>query len=211
MRLTVACVLWMGEFENRLYSPAWVHRLLHQVSEHLPEPFRFVCLSNVDVPGVETIPLRTTWPGWWAQLEVYNPSLDLGDRVLYLDLDVFITGDLTPIVHFPAPIAFMPPSHVFGGLKPRELPGVVRQYQASCSAFTPPAGMEIFDDCTPLALHTFRSSQDWIGHRSPDYPTMPPEWFAKAKQCRDGVPEGVKVVLAHRVDLIGKSLAEVAA
>jgi hypothetical protein len=24
-----------------------------------------VCLSDVDVPGVETIPLRHGWPGWW--------------------------------------------------------------------------------------------------------------------------------------------------
>jgi cytochrome c1 len=45
----------------------------------------------------------------------------------------------------------------------------------------------------------------------PDLPTMPPAWFAKVKQCRHGVPADVKVVLAHRVNLIGRSMTEVAA
>lgn len=211
MRLTVVCVLWMGDFEGRRYSPAWVTRLRDMVSAWLPEPHRFVCLSNVDVPGVETLPLTTGWPGWWAKLEVFNPALDLGARVLYLDLDVFVTGDLTPIVEFPAPFALMPPSHVFSGLKPRVLPGVVRRYQASCMVFDPPQGRELFEDCDSQVRARFRSDQDWTGHRLPDCEIMPPAWFAKASQCRNGVPADVRVVLAHRAHLIGRSLAEVAA
>lgn len=211
MRLTVACVLWMGTFEDRHYSPAWVSRLRDQVAAALPLPHRFVCLSNVDVPGVETLPLVTGWPGWWAKVEVFNPALALGDRVLYLDLDVFVTGDLTPIAQFPAPFALMPPSHIFGALRPRELPGVVRRYQASCLVVDRPQGRELFEECGPEVMARFRADQDWIGHRRPDAATMPPEWFAKAPQCRAGVPSGVRLVLAHRVDLIGRTLAEVAA
>lgn len=211
MRLTVACVLWMGEFEQRHYSPAWVYRLREMVAAHLPRAHRFVCLSNVDAPGVETLPLLTDWPGWWAKLEVFNPALDLGDRVLYLDLDVFVTGDLQPIVDVPSSLALMPPSHVFGALRPRVLPGVVRRYQASCMVFDPPAGRELYEECTADTRTLFRSDQDWIGHRLPECPTMPREWFAKAKQCRHGVPPGVRLVLAHRVDLIGRTLDEVGA
>lgn len=47
-----------------------------------------VCLSDVDVPGVKTIPLRTDWPKWWAKLEMFGPSLD-GD-VLMIDLDTVV-------------------------------------------------------------------------------------------------------------------------
>ncbi len=211
MRLTVACVLWMGEFENRRYSPAWVYRLRDMVAESLPVPHRFVCLSNVDVPGVETIPLQTDWPGWWAKVELFNPALDLGDRVLYLDLDVFVTGDLMPIADYPSTMALMPPSHLFGTLKPREMRGVVRKYQASCMVWNPPMGAEIYDQLDADAMTAFRADQDWIGHVHPDAATMPPSWFAKANQCRKGVPSGVRLVLAHRVDLIGRTLAEVAA
>lgn len=209
MRLTVACVLWVGEFENRKYSPEWVLRLRRQVASWLPEPHRFVCLSNVDVHDVETMPLRTNWPGWWAKLELFDPRNDLGERVLYLDLDVFVTGDLTPLGHYPASMALMPPSHVFGGLRPRELPGVVRKYQASCISFAPPAGRALFEECTADTMTTFRSDQDWIGHRLPDCATMPALWFAKSKQCQKGVPRDVRLVLAHRVDLVGRSLREV--
>jgi hypothetical protein len=211
MRLTVVCVLWMGEFEGRHYSPDWVTRLRDQVAAWLPQPYRFVCLSNVEVPGVETIPLVTDWPGWWAKLEIFNPANDLGDRVLYLDLDVFVTGDLRPIVTFPSTLALMPPSHVFGTLRPRDLPGVVRRYQASCIVFSPPEGRYLFDECTPDVRATYRADQDWIGARI-QAPTMPPGWFAKAPHCQGGtVPEGVRIVLAHRVNLVGRSLAEVAA
>lgn len=211
MRLTVACVLWVGTFHDRRYSPAWVTRLRDMVARWLPVPHRFVCLSNVPVPGVETQPLTTDRPGWWAKLEVFNQAQALGGRVLYLDLDVFITGDLTPLATFPAPLALMPPSHVFGGLRPRELPGVVRQFQASCIVFDPPEGRELFDECGPEVLARFRADQDWIGHRRPDAATMPASWFAKAPQCRAGVPPNVRLVLAHRVDLVGRSLAEVVA
>jgi hypothetical protein len=211
VRLTVACVLWVGDFEGRHYSPAWVYRLRDQVAAHLPLAHRFVCLSNVDVPGVETIPLVTGWPGWWAKVEIFNPALDLGNRVVYLDLDVFVTGDLTPIARFPFPLALMPASHVFGTLRPRKLPGVVRRYQASCIAFDPPHGRDLFERCDAAALTEFRSDQDWIGAIRPSCPTFPAAWFAKAKQCRDGVPPAVKVVLAHRVNLVGRTLEEVAA
>lgn len=210
-RLTVVCVLWMGEFRDRHYSPAWVTRLRDQVARHLPIPHRFVCLSNVDVPGVETLPLQTDWQGWWPQVEIYNAERRLGDRVLYLDLDVFVTGDLTPIATYPAPLALMPPSHIFGGLTPRVLPGVVRTYQGTCMVFSPPAGQEFFTHCTPEVMTRYRSCQDWFGARWPDLPTMPPAWFAKAKQCRNGVPSDVRVVLAHKVNLLGRSLGEVVA
>ena len=75
----------------------------------------------------------------------------------------------------------------------------------------PPTGREIFDLNTIDVMERFRADQDWIGHVLPDAATMPPEWFAKARQCRDGVPPDVRLVLAHRVDLIGRTLAEVAA
>jgi hypothetical protein len=210
MRLTVACVLWVGEFEGRHYSPAWVHRLRDQVAAHLPLPHRFVCLSNTEVPGVEVLPLTTGWPGWWAKVEVFNPANDLGTRVLYLDLDVFVTGDLTPLARFPFPLALMPPSHVFGGLRPRNMPGVVRRYQASVIAFDPPHGRDLFEKCGPGPMGEFRSDQDWIGHVRPSCPTFPAAWFAKAKQCRHGVPPEVRVVLAHRANLLGRTLEEVA-
>lgn len=75
--MIVACVLRSGgDFE-----PAHVQWLARQV------PW-LVCLSDVPVAGVETIPLRHDWPGWFAKLEMFGPSLD-GD-VLMFDLDTVV-------------------------------------------------------------------------------------------------------------------------
>lgn len=77
----------------------WVARLQAGVARHLTEgSFRFVCLSDVDVP-CERIPLEHDWPGWWAKCEL----LRLRGPVLGLDLDSAIVGDLTDI----ARVAFM--------------------------------------------------------------------------------------------------------
>lgn len=47
-----------------------------------------MCLSDVPVEGVETIPLAHDWPGWFAKLEMFGPSLQ-GD-VLMMDLDTVV-------------------------------------------------------------------------------------------------------------------------
>lgn len=53
---------------------------------------RSVCLSDVAVPGVETLPLVTDWPGWWAKIEICRP--DIAGDVLFLDLDTVVLADL---------------------------------------------------------------------------------------------------------------------
>jgi hypothetical protein len=90
---TIACVLRSGG----IYTPEWVHRLKRGIERHASAPPRFVCLSDVDVPGVEVLPLREGWPGWWSKIELFRPRL-LTAPTLYLDLDVVIVGDIAPLV-----------------------------------------------------------------------------------------------------------------
>lgn len=75
--MTPVCVLRSGGD----FSPEHVRWLAKQVPG-------LVCLSDVPVPGVETIPLAHDWPGWWAKLEMFAPSLS-GD-VLMIDLDTVV-------------------------------------------------------------------------------------------------------------------------
>jgi len=209
MKVTVVSLLWVGEFESRHYTEEWVYRLRDQVKANLPIPHDFVCFSNTTVRGVDVIPLKRDWVGWWAKMEIFRPDNGLSGRCVYFDLDVFATGNLTPIALYDAPIAFMPPSYMILGQEPRDKPGVVRQYQASCITWEPPVGREFYEKLTHERMHGFRSDQDWMGYLRPHCATMPKEWFAKARQCKDGVPDGVKLVLAHRVNLIGKRLEDI--
>lgn len=58
-----------------------------------------VCLSDIEISGVETLPLKHNWPGWWSKLELFDHHGPLGDQdLLYIDIDTLITGDLKPLI-----------------------------------------------------------------------------------------------------------------
>lgn len=51
----------------------------------------FYCLSDIEIPGVTTIPLKNNWPGWWSKIELFN--IGSNEVQLYMDLDTVITGN----------------------------------------------------------------------------------------------------------------------
>lgn len=71
------------------YQPQHVQAMQRQIAQWAPDA-KFQCLSDTDVPGVETIPLVHNWPGWWAKLELFR----LLGGYLYTDLDNVILGPL---------------------------------------------------------------------------------------------------------------------
>lgn len=107
--LTVACVLKSGG----IYNAEWVRKLRDGVARNLTVPYRFVCLSDVDVP-CERIPLigadygdtrlaGNGWiihPRWWSKLELFRPGLFDGPA-LYFDLDSLIIGSLDEVASYP--------------------------------------------------------------------------------------------------------------
>lgn len=80
------------------YRPEHVQRLGAQAQRYAPqEPF--VCLSDVHVPDVETVPLRHGWPGWWAKLELFRAgAFPDGVRVFYADLDTTFVGRIDDVL-----------------------------------------------------------------------------------------------------------------
>lgn len=92
MTPTIACVLKSGG----RYTAEWVQRLKRGIERHTSEPHSFVCLADVEVPGVEVLPLREGWAGWWSKIELFRPGLLTGPT-LYLDLDVVVVGDVAPL------------------------------------------------------------------------------------------------------------------
>ena len=102
--LAIACVLKLGRWEikqhNRAseYGPKHVQWLKRQCDQQAPG-IRFVCLTDAGIiEGVETIPLRYNWPGWWSKMELFDH--DLG-RVLYMDLDTVVVGSLNQMLNHP--------------------------------------------------------------------------------------------------------------
>jgi hypothetical protein len=94
MQLVIACIKWG-------YPAEYANRLLAGVRRNLALPHRFVCVTQDPAgldPAIEVRPLDDKWPRLWNQLELFRHGTFLpGERVLYLDLDTVITGDLAPL------------------------------------------------------------------------------------------------------------------
>lgn len=100
MSATIICMKW-----GTRYGPHFVNRLYAGVIRHTRMPVRFVCLTDDATglkPGIEVKPLpriavpahiATTNP--WQKLAVWqDPLFDITGDVLFLDIDLVITGPL---------------------------------------------------------------------------------------------------------------------
>ena len=107
---TVLCMRWGG-----LYSKDYVNILYNSVRRYLSGKFRFVCLTDDTeglLEGIEALPLpdlglpaEKLANGGWQKLCVFAPSLyNIEGRVLFLDIDVIITGSLDIFFEKRAPI-----------------------------------------------------------------------------------------------------------
>lgn len=99
--MIIACVLQTKPFNNRgmkiEYTEKYVLWLQQQVRERCGGQYKFVCLSNVKIDGVKTIPLEHDWPGWWSKIELFKNF----NTAFYIDLDTVLTGDITDMVFSP--------------------------------------------------------------------------------------------------------------
>lgn len=102
MNRVVICIKW-----GTVFGSNDVNMLFRACRKYSQKPLRFICLTDDSVgltEGVEAwqIPdiglTDEEWsaPGVWPKLSLFSPDLiDLG-RVLFIDLDMMIVGDLSP-------------------------------------------------------------------------------------------------------------------
>jgi len=77
--------------KSDIYTSEWVYKIKRSLEKNSTIPFRFFCLTNEQLPGVETLKLYHP-NGWWSKMELCRP--DIKGRVHYLDLDTLIVGNL---------------------------------------------------------------------------------------------------------------------
>jgi len=82
------------------YSNDWVYRLSSMVAKNCSAPYRFVCISDRDIEGIETIESTSSLQGWWAKLDYFRPGLFEGPCIS-LDLDITIVGDIAELQREP--------------------------------------------------------------------------------------------------------------
>ena len=91
--ITVACVLWGNKFSDK-----YAQNLKSMVERNTTVPHRFVCFSDRKIEGVETKFLRPGMQGWWNKLQLFDGTLK--GRVVYLDLDTLITGNIDWLMNY---------------------------------------------------------------------------------------------------------------
>lgn len=92
--INVVCVLRKGGVVG--YDASWVEKLQNMVARNLTLPYKFICLSDCDVP-CERIPLETDGDGFWAKMQLFKPGMFTGP-VLYIDLDTVICENINEII-----------------------------------------------------------------------------------------------------------------
>lgn len=95
--VTVLCV----RFGTR-YGREYVERLRNMIARQLTVPYEFVCLTDdlVPIEGVRSIvqPNAKYNRGWWHKVHMFDPDLDIRNRILYFDLDVVIHANIDKLI-----------------------------------------------------------------------------------------------------------------
>jgi hypothetical protein len=176
--LSVVCWRWLPRRGYRsTFPPSTVNVLRSMVARHYPFPHRFVCVTDdptgID-PDVEILedrgdfaglpsPHGAKHPSCYRRLRLFHPEAAqwFGERYVSLDLDLVITGDLSPLFHRPEPIV------MWGDTNPQ--PG--SHYNGSIVLMSAGARPQVWNDFDPqtsprrsLSARCFGSDQGWISY-----------------------------------------------
>ena len=182
---TVVTYLWKdSERLDRGYTFSHEHvRILKRMVErNLTVPHRFVCVSDEPIDGVNTVPLdwRKHVPGTvFLRLMQHRPDIAdlLGQRILSLDVDIVITGNIDHIAQRPEDFViwrnpnFPTPKRAF--------------FQGSVQLFNAGARTCLWEDFDPQATPKWVNwrfggrEQAWISERL--------EWTEATFSAQDGI------------------------
>jgi hypothetical protein len=181
MRLldSVVCWKWNARPGYRsTFGPETVNTLASMVRRHYPHPHRFICVTD-DVKGIDTrvVEVLPAWndyadvpsphggknPSCYRRLRLFHPDAAqwFGERYVSLDLDVVITGDLSPLWNRSEECVF------WGDTNPQ--PG--SHYNGSMMLLTAGARSKVWTNFNPatspresLAARCWGSDQGWISY-----------------------------------------------
>ena len=156
--LTVSTFYWSDPARKRGYkfTHEHIHILKRMVERNLTLPHRFVCVTDDTIEGIETVPI--SWekhvPGTcFVRLCMRNPDFaaKMGERILNLDLDMVIVGNIDSLVDRDEPSVFW---------RNPNWPSPGRAYyQTSIQLFSAGANAELYEDFDP------KETPSWVNWR----------------------------------------------
>lgn len=209
--LTVVCWRWSTPGYRSTFGPEAVNTLFSMVGRHYHAPFRFACVTN-DGAGldsrIEAVPDRADFadirsphgagnPSCYRRLRIFGPDAaeTFGPRIVSLDLDCVITGDLRPLWDRPESfVGWQDPLHAW-------------QINGSMMLLTAGAHPEVwewFDPATSpaesLAAGYKGSDQGWVSQCLSDaarWTRADGVLSYRIDKCAAALPAGAKVVMFH--------------
>lgn len=165
--LVISTWLWGTE----KYGVDDVAKLAAGVRRHLKQPHRFVCFSerHFRMDGVACGIIPDLWltkmKGCYARLRVFDPAWQearFDDRLVTIDLDTVITGELDPLFDRPEPFVILQGANA---ANPCPFNGSLQLLRAG-------AHPEVWADFSIEAaraapFYEFPDDQGWIAHKVP--------------------------------------------
>ncbi len=232
MTANIMCIKW-----GTKYGGAYVNRLYEGVSQHLSQPFRFICLTD-DSSGlsseIEALPLPVTpfdeeefdrrrGGCTWRKVGLFQPGLaDLEGDTLFLDLDVVITGSMDGFFTH-APGQFCVIQDWLEKSRARYLPGRDgRVGNTSIFRFNPQQHTYVYDHFAAnqqWSMDNFRIEQQYVSHALRDDLSFWPETWVRSfkRNCRPTFPlnlimepqepEDMRILVFHGYPLPDQAIA----
>lgn len=200
-KICVVC-LWWGNWGHPV-GPEYINRLYRGVRRHLSAPHRFVCFTDKDnvalEHGIEVLPLDV--PNWkWnlRKMIVYRPDNGLSGRVLMLDLDVVVVGNLDDIAAYDGEFATCEAAY-----RPRGIGGSIVGFSAGtmCGLLWNPLITQ-YDHMKQITRGSERKYYTYCVSSSGlkvDFwqNIYPGQVLSYKRDCKDGLPDGARIVRFH--------------
>lgn len=85
------------------YNAEYVNRLYKMVKRNCTLPFTFVCLTEDPAhlhKDIKVLALPNYLSGWWCKPYMYSADLPIKGTILYMDLDVVISGNIDKLLTY---------------------------------------------------------------------------------------------------------------
>jgi len=200
--LAIACVLKSGG----VYDWDYVFKLFHGVNKYIDRSFKFYCLTDMgngfspktyNDMQVKVIPLTYAWPKWWSKMEMFRCPALYGQRVVFIDLDTIIVGDINQICDYSGPFCVL---NDFNRLGPYVGSGLMAFNGEGLKPL-----FNTFKDRPEFQMDRHRGDQNFIfeNHKDPDFfqSLYPGQVISFKPERGRGVlktlPEDVRIVCFH--------------
>lgn len=171
----------------------YVTRIHEAVRRHLGPRRVYLVTDDVasNYPGIRCKPADPTLNGWWQKLRLFKPGMfPEGERMLYLDLDTVIVGDLRPLESYAGDFACLRDFYRHNGLG------------SGVMLWRSGWGGEIWERWNAMGRPTNPGGDQWWIElsvpRADRLQDLFPGMFASFKaDCQNGAPEGARAICYH--------------